>query len=91
MEQTFLNWTFAVLIAGGGWWMKATWEGLKELQGADRSLIDRVAAIDLLVAGSYIKRDHFETKMTEFSTAIFNKLDKIEDKLDRKADKAFGP
>ena len=45
-------------------------------------LADRVQAIEVLVAGSYIRRDEFE----RLSSAIFAKLDKIEGKLDRKTD-----
>ena len=43
--------------------------------------------IDLLVAGQYVKRDYFEAKLDGFTKAIFTKLDRIEDKLDAKADK----
>lgn len=88
LDQTFLNWVFGLLGTAGGWWMKTMWEGMKDLERADRALIDRVAAIDVLVAGSYVKRDYFELKMTELTSGIFKKLDRIEDKLDSKVDKA---
>lgn len=91
MDQTLINWMLGLLCAAGGWWMKAIWEGLKALEVADRALVDRVAAIDLLVAGQYVKRDVFEARIAEFSNALFKKLDKIEDKLDHKVDRAFHP
>jgi len=84
MDQTWFN--VAITAAGtlAGWWMNVMWQSLKELEHADRMLIDRVAAIDTLVAGQYVKRD----ELTVITNAIFGKLDRIEDKIDRKADKA---
>lgn len=67
----------------GGWWMRVMWDSLKELQTADKTLAEKVASIEVLVAGSYIKREDFD----RFNNAIFKKLDKIEDKLDGKVDK----
>ena len=66
-----------------GYWMKALSDSMKELQEADRKLADKVASIEVLVAGAYVKRDDFDKNVE----AIFRKLDRIEDKLDGKADK----
>jgi hypothetical protein len=76
----------AVAVAGalGCWWMRVIWQSVKELQDADRSLISKLSAIEVLVAGSYVKRDDFD----RLAEAIFKKLDRIEDKLDQKVDKA---
>ena len=49
----------------------------------DQILADKVQAIELLVAGEYVKRDQLE----RMETALFKKLDKIEDLLSKKADK----
>jgi hypothetical protein len=72
-------------IAGflGGWWMKVMWETVKELQKDDKILSQQLSAIQVLVAGDYIKKEDFY-KVTD---AIFLKLDKIEDKIDGKVDK----
>lgn len=83
MNQELYNIALGIAAFLGGWWMKVMWETLKDLQVADKELIEKVGAIEVLVAGTYIKRDDFD-KMAE---AIFRKLDKIEDKLDGKADK----
>ena len=77
------NIVFTIAGALGGWWMKAMWEGLKDLQKADSKLTSEVSELKVLVAGQYMKRDEFERT----SQAIFAKLDRIEDKLDHKADK----
>lgn len=83
MDQQFFNIAVAMVGGLGGWIMNTMWQSLKELQTADKDLADKVGAIEILVAGQYIKRDDFD----KVADAIFRKLDKIEDKLDGKADK----
>jgi hypothetical protein len=83
MDQQLFNVVLGVACALGGWWMKAMWESLKDLQIADKALVDKVARIEVLVAGEYVKKNDFQ----EFSKAIFTKLDRIEDKVDLKVDK----
>lgn len=58
-------------------------DSMKALQAADSELASKVQKIEVLVAGTYVKRDDME-KMSE---AIFAKLDRIESKLDGKVDK----
>lgn len=77
------NVVFTIAGALSGWWMKAMWEGLKDLQKADGKLTSEVSELKVLVAGQYMKRDEFERT----GQAIFAKLDRIEGKLDHKADK----
>jgi hypothetical protein len=83
-HQMIFNIAMAVAGALGGWWLKVMWESLKDLQAADRDLVDRVAEIEVLVAGTYIKRSDFE----KTAEALFKKLDKIEDRLMTKVDKS---
>lgn len=89
MDQTQTLFNLSIMVTGalGGWWMKVMWDAIKSLETQDRALADRVAEIDVLVAGSYVKRDYFEHKLDSITNAIFTKLDRIEDKLDGKADK----
>ena len=84
MDQQIINWFlggFGVLI---GFTLKSVWEALKDLQIADRALVEKVAAIEVLVAGMYVRKDEFNISMQ----TLFSKLDKIEDKIDRKVDKS---
>ena len=83
MDQNMFN--IAVGIAGalGGWWMKAMWDALKDLKSADDKLAQQVSDLKVLVAGQYVSRESFD----KLSAAIFAKLDRIEDKLDKKVDK----
>lgn len=75
----FQHWFEAVLsILGliGGWFLRTLWFDMKELA-------TKVQAIELLVTGQYVKREQFE-RLVE---GLYSKLDKIEDKIDRKVDK----
>ena len=63
--------------------MKAMWEAVKDLEKADRILSSQVGDLKVLVAGGYVKTEALDS----LSKAIFTKLDRIEDKLDSKADK----
>lgn len=83
MDQQLFNIVIGVAGALGGWWMKAMWEGLKDLQRTDHELTQQVNNLQVLVAGQYIRREEFD----KLSQAIFAKLDRIEDKLDNKVDK----
>lgn len=83
VDQQLFNIVFVVAGALGGWWMKAIWETLNELQSADKSLAKDVSDLTVLVAGQYVKAETFDRTIT----ALFQKLDRIEDKLDHKADK----
>ena len=82
-NQQLFNIVFAVAGALGGWWMKAMWEGLKDLQKADQKMGAELSDLKVLVAGGYVRTEAFD----KLSNAIFAKLDRIEDKLDGKADK----
>lgn len=72
-------------VAGflGGWWLKVMWDALKELQQADRALTEKVASIEVLVAGGYVTRDEFDRNLN----AVFTKLDRIYELLSTKADR----
>lgn len=83
MDQQLFNIVIGVAGALGGWWMKAMWEGLKDLQKTDHELTQQVNNLQILVAGQYMRREEFD----KVGQAIFAKLDRIEDKLDKKVDK----
>lgn len=83
IDQVFINWGVAVIGSLLGFFLRATWQAVKDLQIADKELASKVASIEVLVAGDYVKKSDFYS----MSTGIFAKLDRIEDKLDKKADK----
>lgn len=81
--QTAFNITLGLAAFLGGLLVREMWQALKDLQTADKALTDKVHAIETLVAGQYVSKDEF----SRLADAIFTKLDRIEDKLDGKADK----
>jgi len=83
MDQTLFNIAVTVIGFLGGWWLKVLWDAVKDLQTADKVLVEKVSSIEILVAGNYMSKQDFD----KIAAAIFAKLDKIEDKLDRKVDK----
>lgn len=81
--QTFFN--IAVTLIGflGGWVLNSLKASIDALHKADTDLTTKVQAVEVLVAGQYVKRGD----LNELSKAIFSKLDRIESKLDNKVDK----
>jgi len=82
-DQTLFNYALALCGALGGWVLKVIWDAVKDLQAADKVLVEKVNTIEILIAGNYMSKTDFD----KIAAAIFEKLDKIDDKLDRKADK----
>ncbi len=83
MDQQLFQWIIGGVCAVGGILLKTCWDAVKDLQIGDVELAKRVAEIEVLVAGHYVKRDELDRSLT----ALFNKLDRIEVKIDSKADK----
>ena len=81
--QTIINIALSLIGGLGGFVLNRVWESLKDLQSADKMLSEKVAAIEVLVAGAYVTREELQKTVS----AVFTKLDRIEDKLDHKVDK----
>ena len=83
MNQEFINWVVAGFGSLIGFLIGIVWGAVKDLQTADKELTDKVASIELLVAGDYVRK----SELSELQKALFSKLDRIEEKLDKKVDK----
>jgi hypothetical protein len=81
--QIFFDVAVAVIGAMGGWILNTVWNSVKELQREDKELADKVAAIEVLVAGRYVTRDEFNSTFAQ----VFAKLDTIRDLIATKADR----
>lgn len=81
--QTLFNVLFAAVGALGMWILNGLKDGMNSLHKSNTDLAGKVQAIELLVAGTYVKKDDLDKMLN----ALFVKLDKIELKLDNKADK----
>ena len=84
MSQTMINAIIGGFAAAVAFILRVIWEGLRELQKADVDLTAKISEIQLLVAGNYVKKDELDGVIK----ALFLKLDKIEDKLDKKVDRS---
>ena len=83
MSQTMINAIIGGFAAAVAFILRVIWEELRELQKADVDLAAKISEIQLLVAGNYVKKDELDGVIK----ALFTKLDKIEDKLDKKVDR----
>jgi len=81
--QFIFNVLLTLTATLGGWVLRSIHEAVKDLQKNDQALAEKIQSIELLVAGNYVQRSDMQHAMD----ALFNKLDRIENKLDRKADK----
>jgi hypothetical protein len=81
--QALINALFGLIGILGGWTLNRVWTAVDHLQKQDQMLADKVQAIEVLVAGTYVKH----SDLNKLSDALFARLDRIEMKLDGKADK----
>ena len=81
--QTIFNVLFGLVAFLGGYVLNSVRSSIDALHIADSLMTTKLQAIEVLVAGSYVKRDDLD----KLTAALFTKLDKIESKLDSKADK----
>ena len=56
---------------------------MRDLQIADSALTEKLAAVEVLVAGQYVKRDYLESKMD----GLWAKIDHMDQKMDEKFDR----
>ena len=81
--QTFINILLGLCAFFGGIWVRGIADSMRELKSTDADLAEKVQKIEILVAGDYVKREEID----KLTGALFTKLDRIEMKLDGKADK----
>jgi len=78
--QTAFNVLLVAFSALAGWLLNNLTQSMRDLTKADANLAAKVQNIELLVAGNYVKRSEFDSKID----AVFHKLDSIEEKIDRR-------
>lgn len=81
--QFIFNVLLTLVTTLGGWVLRSIHEAVKDLQQNDQDLTEKIQSIELLVAGNYVQKTEFQHALD----ALFNKLDRIENKLNKKADK----
>ena len=81
--QMGFNIALILISALGGYVLKSINASLASLQQNDIKLAEKVQKVEVLVAGQYATHVDVE----KMGNALFAKLDKIYDKLDKKQDK----
>ena len=74
--QDYINIILGTAATVIGWFGRELWQALKELRADLARLREELPT-------RYVPKDEFHN----FSSAIFKKLDRIEDKIDKKLDK----
>lgn len=81
--QSVINILFAVAGGLGGWILNNLKSSIETLQKADTTLSEKLQHIEILVAGTYVKREDLD----KATNAVFKKLDKIDEKLEKLSEK----
>lgn len=81
--QWIANGLFTTIGLLVGWQVNSVRDSIRDLKAADEKLATKVQHIEVLVAGKYATRD----EVRELGSQINEKLDRIVQKLDSKADK----
>ena len=81
--QVVINWILGLFGMIIGVMVRSVLQTVKDLQKTDKELADKVSRIEVLVAGEYVRKDELDADLAR----IFDKLDKIDSKLDNKADR----
>jgi len=81
--QAMFNIAFSLAGVLGGIVMKSILDSLKELRTQDKELTDKVQSLAVTLPESYVQKADFK----EFMDVVMKKLDRIEDKMDAKADR----
>lgn len=86
-----LHWIVEILLGlvafFGGIFVKGLNDSIKSLYRQDEKLTEKIHSIDTLVVGEYLKREEFKDDFKVLSESLVKQLDRIEGKLDGKADK----
>ena len=83
MEQSLFNMVIGVCGVFGGFILKAIWDKTDKLERTDANLVKSVNELAIVVATLKAHHDEDSKKLD----IIFEKLDRIDNKLDKKADK----
>lgn len=81
--QTLINVLFGLVAFLGGYVLNGIRQSLADLIQSDDKLAGKVQAIEVLVAGEYVRHDALREALIPLSS----QLNRIEIKLDHKADK----
>lgn len=82
-DQQLINWAVGVVGTAIAYVYKTLHDRMKDVERDSDQIKERISANEVLMVSNFVKNDRFEN----LERALFAKLDRIEDKLDRKEDK----
>ncbi len=87
-SQELFNVVISAAGALGSFFMYAMWDELKSLRKKNDDLAAKTNAVEVLVAGQYVRRDELVRSMERLEAKIDANFKQVFDKLDDKADKS---
>lgn len=81
--QVMFNLAFGGFSFLAGVLLTNVWKEIKQLQTNERETTTRISAIEVLVAGHYVKREEYREDMKQ----VFDKLNIILEQVSHKADR----
>ena len=72
-SQELFNVIFSVVGVLMGWCLKVIWSTMSELRDSDKEMMEKMSRIEVLVAGSYVKREDYQKAMER----LFERLDEL--------------
>ena len=81
--QILLNSAFGALMLVMGWIMKIVFDAITELRTQDNHISNQISDLAVELPKNYVHKNDFK----DLTESLFRKLDRIEDKIDSKADK----
>ena len=74
--QPYINMSLAAVFAVAGWFIRQVWDAVQDLK-------KDIQALEIKLPSEYVRKDD----LTESMDRVYKALDRIERKLDSKADK----
>lgn len=71
--QELFNVVFSVAGVLMGWCLKVIWSTMSELRDSDKEMMEKMSRIEVLVAGSYVKREDYQKTMER----LFERIDAL--------------
>jgi hypothetical protein len=81
--QVMFNLLYGAFAFLCGFLLNNLWNEMKSMQRTDKEIVDRVSAIETVVAGNYVTRAEFQHNMDK----LFGMLNDISTTLGKKADR----
>jgi phage host-nuclease inhibitor protein Gam len=83
MVETYLHSAITIVVGVFGYMLKVMWDSVKDLQRDDERLLAKINDLQVAIATDYAKREELRGEFKSFRDT----LNRIERKLDNKADK----